>query len=62
MYYIMTICCLRESKPPSNDKDNDGDDDNNREIPNMSEVLRSIKLCRLYLSASKNFSENLKIH
>jgi hypothetical protein len=42
----MTICCLKES-----DKDCDGNDDTNLEIPELCEVLTAINLCRRYVSA-----------
>ena len=34
----MTICCNKESGPPSSDNENDGDDDTNLEVPKLNEV------------------------
>jgi hypothetical protein len=38
MYDTMTICCLGGSRPPSSDRDRDGDD-TNLETFKLSEVL-----------------------
>ena len=40
----MTICCLKESGPPSSDSHSDGDGDINLEIPKLSEVLGAINV------------------
>ena len=38
MYYVMTICRLKERGPLSNETDSDRDDDTNLEILKLSEV------------------------
>ena len=51
MYYLMIICCLTESGPPSNDNDSDNyGDDINLETPKLNEVLNAINVCRHYIS------------
>ena len=52
----ITICCLKESGPPSRVCHNDWDDDTNLEIPKLSEVLSISNVCRRYISA-KSCSE-----
>ena len=52
LYYLMTICCLKESGLPLSDSDNDGEDDTYLEIPKTSEVLSAI-MCVGIISVQK---------
>jgi hypothetical protein len=51
----MTVWCLRKSRPPSSDSDNDGDD-TDLQIPKLSEVLSAINVCRHYISVNSLIS------
>ena len=51
MYYVMAICCHKESGPLSSDSDSDGDG-TNLQIPKPSKVLSAINVCRRYISAN----------